>query len=125
MQQARILIAEDDALLRQLYQDTLSEAGFTIETAIDGEDALAKMKNGGYDVVLLDIIMPKVDGLTIARQLKEQPGPNPNKKIVFLSNLDNEQQKKQALALGDGYIIKSNINPGQLLEQVQGLVTSV
>lgn len=119
MPTAKILLAEDDPLLRDLYVDTLTQAGYAVDTAIDGEQTLAKLEQGGYSLALIDVIMPKIDGISIVKKVKENPPPNPLGKIIFLSNLDNDTQKKQALAVGDGYIVKSSVNPGELLEQVR------
>jgi CheY-like chemotaxis protein len=116
----KILIAEDDEFLRQLYSDVLTEEGYTITTATDGEEALRKMQEGGWDLVLLDIIMPKLSGLDVMKQAKNSPQPtNPNKCIVFLTNLDKGEEIKEALLLGNGYLIKSQITPGDLVKEVQ------
>ena len=116
----KILIAEDDQFLRELYSDVLKGEGYKIETAVDGEEAFQKMSKGGWDLVLLDIIMPKMSGLDVMRKSKELPQPlNPNKCIVFLTNLDKGEEIKQALILGNGYLIKSQITPGDLVKEVQ------
>lgn len=116
---SKILVVEDDQFLRELYEDILKSEGYAVETAVDGEEALQKIKIGGYDLVLLDIIMPKMDGLEVARQVKSSPSQNPNKLIIFLTNLDKDEEIKEALRLGNGYIIKSQITPGSLIEKVK------
>ncbi|MDP2585960.1 MAG: response regulator, partial [Candidatus Levybacteria bacterium] len=73
MDQQRILVVEDDLFLRELYIDILSAEGYKVEAAEDGGVALEKMKVGGYHLVLLDIIMPKMDGLSVMRQLQNNP----------------------------------------------------
>ena len=119
MDQQKILVAEDDLFLRELYTDILSGEGYKVESASDGEEALQKMKAGGYDLVLLDIIMPKMDGLSVMRQVQTTPPQNPNKCVVFLTNLDKDEEIKTALKLGNGYLIKSQITPGILVEEVK------
>ena len=119
MSQERILIVDDDQLLRELYVDILTTEGYVVDQARNGEEGFKKIKEGGYGLVLLDIIMPKLNGLDIMRQIKTDPPKNPNKKIVFLTNLDNEEQIREALKLGNGYLIKSQITPGNLVEEVQ------
>ena len=119
MEPARILVVEDDLFLRELYSDTLSGEGYKIETAEDGQVALEKMKAGGYDLVLLDIIMPKMDGLSVMKQLQTNTPLAPNKCVVFLTNLDKDEEIKTALQLGSGYLIKSQITPGSLIEEVK------
>ena len=119
MNTERILVVEDDLFLRELYADILQGEGYNVETAIDGEEALAKIKVGGYDLILLDIIMPKIDGLEVMRRVKKEPPQSPNKSVLFLTNLDKDEEIKAALQLGDGYLIKSQINPGSLVEEVK------
>lgn len=113
------MVVEDDLFLRELYSDVLSGEGYKVETAVDGEDALAKMKVGGYDMVLLDIIMPKMDGLSVMKQMQSAPPLAPNKCVVFLTNLDKDEEIRTALQLGQGYLIKSQITPGSLAEEVK------
>jgi len=119
MDKAKILVVEDDEFLREVYLETLTAEGYVIDTAIDGEEGLQKIKQGGYNLVLLDIIMPKMDGLTVMKKIKEEGTINPNKKIIFLTNLDKDEEIKQALALGDGYFIKSQMTPGDLIKEVK------
>jgi len=119
MDPQRILVVEDDLFLRELYADVLSGEGYKVESAQDGEAALEKMKLGGYDLVLLDIIMPKMDGLEVMRQMQNNPPKSPNKCVVFLTNLDKDEEIKTALKLGNGYLIKSQITPGILVEKVK------
>jgi len=119
MDKEKILIVEDDPLLRELYTNTLTDDGYLVESAIDGEQGLEKMKAGGYDLVLLDIILPKMDGLSVMKQYVGSSPTTPNKKIVFLTNLDKDEEIKEALKLGNGYLIKSEITPGDLLREVK------
>lgn len=119
MDPARILVVEDDLFLRELYTDILSGERYRVETAADGEEALQKMKVGGYNLILLDIIMPKMDGLEVMRQMQNTPPQAPNKCVVFLTNLDKNDEIKTALQLGQGYLIKSQITPGSLVEEVK------
>lgn len=116
---AKILIVEDDQFLRELYLDLLKAEGYLVDSVADGEDGIKKIKEGGYDLVLLDIIMPKIDGLEIMRRIKTDPPALPNKCVIFLTNLDKEEEIKTALQLGNGYLIKSQITPGNLAEQVK------
>jgi CheY-like chemotaxis protein len=115
----RILVVEDDLFLRELYVDILSGEGYKVDSAVDGEQALKKMKASGYDLVLLDIIMPKMDGLSVMRQMQNDTPLAPNKCVVFLTNLDKDEEIKTALQLGNGYLIKSQITPGSLVEEAK------
>lgn len=115
---SRVLIVEDDAFLREVYVETLASEGYIIDTAEDGEQALAKIKQGGWNLVLFDIILPKMDGLAVMKILRADPNFKPTYPIVFLTNLDNDDHIKQALQLGNGYLIKSQITPGDLKKEV-------
>jgi CheY-like chemotaxis protein len=115
----RILVVEDDLFLRELYVDVLTGEKYKVDAAEDGEIALKKMKAGGYNLVLLDIIMPKMDGLSVMKQLQNDPPQKPNKCVIFLTNLDKDDEIKTALQLGKGYLIKSQITPGTLIEEVK------
>lgn len=117
----KILIVEDEAFLRDLYVDTLTPEGYQIETAVDGDEALDKIKRGGWDLILLDIILPKksafevLDTLNLDSQFKQSAPP-----IIFLTNLDSDGDIKKALSLGgSGYLIKSQITPGDLIHEVK------
>lgn len=120
MNPKRILVVEDDAFLRQIYTDTLKAENYEVESAVDGEEGFTKMKLGGYDLVLLDILMPKMNGFEVVEKLKTDPEYKGNNKvIIYLTNLDNEADIKRALALGNGYLIKSQITPGDLVKEVK------
>jgi CheY-like chemotaxis protein len=115
----KILIVEDDAFLRDVYADTLKGEGFTIEIAVDGEDALNKIKAGGWDLVLLDIRLPKMSGFEVIDALKKDPDYKMTIPFVFLTNLDNDSDIKRALEVGSGYLIKSQITPGDLIHEIK------
>lgn len=119
MDPQRILVVEDDLFLRELYTDILSGEGYSVDAVADGEAALEKMKVGGYSLVLLDIIMPKMDGLSVMRQLQNDKPQSPNKCVIFLTNLDKDEEIKTALQLGNGYLIKSQITPGSLVKEIK------
>lgn len=118
-----ILLVEDEQYLRELYQEILTEQGYTVDVAIDGEEGYNKVKHGGYDLVILDIILPKMNGLEIMRKIRIEKPLKPNKKIVFLTNLDKDEEIKEALQLGDGYFIKSQITPGSLVNELKTYLT--
>lgn len=116
----RILLVEDDRFIRDIYHELLTEAGFTVEMAVDGEEGLTKVSEGGYDLVLLDIMLPKRDGLDILKTLKEKPPANPNRQIVLLTNLGQEAIMREGFVNGaSGYLIKSSLTPDQILAEVQ------
>ena len=119
MDKAKILVVEDDEFLREIYLETLKDEGYIVEFGIDGEEGFQKIKQGGYDLVLLDIIMPKMDGLEVMRRIKAEGEPLKNKRLIFLTNLDKDEEIKEALKLGDGYLIKSQLTPEDLIREVK------
>ncbi len=117
---ASILIAEDDTLIRDVYVEMLKNAGFEVEEARDGKEALEKLTAGGYDLVLLDIIMPFIDGLGILQTLKESPSKKKNEIILICTSLAADPKVQEALELGAGGVIfKPDITPDQLVDQVK------
>jgi CheY-like chemotaxis protein len=120
---AKILIVDDDAYLRELYEEVLKAEGYDVITAVDGEDGLAKLQQGGFDLTLLDVMMPKLDGLGVLKKLHETPPTNPNKTILLLTNLAQDPIVQEALHLGvKSYLIKADITPDQLIEKVKEYV---
>lgn len=118
--QKKILIVEDDQFLREFYQELLQSEGYLIDVAADGEIGSQKLLLGGYDLILLDIILPKKDGLQILRDLKVQPSKSPNGSVVILTNLGQDAIIKECFNLGvDGFLIKSALNPGQVLTEIK------
>lgn len=121
----KILVVEDEVFLRDLYLEILTDAGFTVDTASDGEEAFTKMKQGGYDLVLLDIMLPKKDGIQILKELKVVPPISPNKAILILTNLGQETVISEGIALGvRGYLVKSDYTPDQLITEVRRVLAT-
>lgn len=122
----RILIVEDDQYIRDLYVETLEDEGFYVENTGDGEDGYKKIFHGGYDLVLLDLMLPKMNGLTILEKIKKETPPmKPNRMIVVLSNLGQETIVAKAVSLGArGYMIKSDYTPSQVIYKVKEYLAS-
>jgi DNA-binding response OmpR family regulator len=115
----RILIVEDDQFLREFYQELLTAEGFQVDSAADGDMASAKIIEGGYNLVLLDIMLPKKDGLHILQDAKANPPKKPNGSIVMLTNLGQDAIIKTCFELGAaGYMVKSAMNPDQVLTEI-------
>lgn len=115
----RILVVEDDKYLSDLYVELLQGEGYKVDTALDGEEGYSKVYQGGYDLVLLDLMLPKMDGLQILA--KVQAGTKtPNKAIVILTNLGQDDTIAKGIAFGArGYLLKSDYNPAQLLKEIK------
>lgn len=120
MDKKRVLLVEDDTFTRELYEEVLKDSGFEVDTASDGEDGLSKLRIGGYSIVLLDVMMPKMDGLDVLRGLKNELPKTPNGPIILLTNLTHDPLINMAYGLGvKAHLVKSDITPGELLENIQ------
>jgi len=104
MRNARILYVEDDLTLSFLTRDNLERAGYTIDSCDDGLTAYDKITSGNYDLYILDVMLPKIDGYTLARKIREKNEAVP---IIFLSAKSTRDDKIYGLQLGaDDYITK-------------------
>lgn len=115
----KILVVEDDQFLREFYQELLQAEGYLVDVAADGEVGSAKIFEGGYDLIMLDIMLPKKDGVQILRENKANQPKKPNGSIVILTNIGQDAIVKTCFELGaSGYIIKSAMNPDQILTEI-------
>jgi len=113
-------VVDDELYIRDLYVEFFSAEGFAVESAIDGVEGLEKLQEGGFDLVLLDVMMPQLDGVEVLEQLSKTPPKLPNGPVVILTNLTYEGVAKDALQKGAvDYIVKADVNPGQLMERLQ------
>lgn len=119
MDKKRILLVEDEPLLQKLYTDLLTAENFTVEAVSDGVSAFEKIKQGGFDLVLLDIVLPKLGGIDIVKKLKSENTDLTNKKIVFLTNLEQGKEIDEIKSLGLNYLIKSSLTPDQFIDKVK------
>lgn len=117
-QSAKILLVDDDEFLLDMYSLKFKEAGFAIEVAMSGQDALDKLKKNTYDVVLLDIVMPVLDGFEVLQRMrKEKIGENAM--VIVLSNLGQKEDIERGLQLGAvDYIIKAHFTPKEVVDKV-------
>ena len=116
----KILIIEDDQFLSDLYCEVLKKESHQVTVALDGEEGFQKMKKGGYDLVLLDVMLPKLDGIDILKKLEAQKALNKNKKIILLTNLSGQAVlRKKGRIKVDDYLIKSSLTPDQLVAKVK------
>ena len=121
----KIVIVEDDPMIQEIYQKKFSEVGFEVLTAVSGKQVLEIAKeNQDIDVVLLDLLMPKMNGFEVTEKLRTEEGYNPNIKIIIFSNLSQKEDRDKALKLGaDGFITKAEYTPSDLVKEVQRLMT--
>lgn len=118
---AKILLIEDDLALARMYQVVLKKAGFQIDSALDGQEGLEKIKNGKPDLVLLDLILPKKDGFEILREV--QSDSQIRVSIVCLSVLQQKEDIEKAKSLGaKDYFIKTEVLPEELVRRIKTLI---
>ncbi|MGA2910585.1 MAG: response regulator [Candidatus Microgenomates bacterium] len=124
MDNKKILVVEDDQNTRNLYQRVLESAGFKVDVATDGAEGLTKCREGGYDLVLLDIMLPKMDGIVLLGELKKSPPKVPNKNIYMLTNLAHDPILKEAITLGaKDVLLKTDVNPEELVNKVKEILS--
>ncbi|OQA04439.1 MAG: Alkaline phosphatase synthesis transcriptional regulatory protein PhoP [bacterium ADurb.Bin400] len=114
-----ILVVDDDMILREMYEARLKEEGYTIISASNGEEALDKAIMEKPDLILLDIMMPKVNGIDVMKKLRES-GATSHIPIILLTALMKEVDKVKAMMTdGDAYLIKSEIMPGDVVRTIE------
>lgn len=117
----RVLLVEDDGTLRRLYGDILESEGYLVEPAVEGNEGFTKAREGGFDLILLDILLPGMQGHKILERLKQHPPQSPNGPIVMLTNQSDENMLRKCRDLGAaGEIIKSDISPDIFVHHIRG-----
>lgn len=119
----RILIVDDDEFLLDMYTVKFKEAGFEVDFAAEGATAKEKIRKHGYDAILLDIVMPQLDGFTLLKELRQEKDNIKDTLIVYLTNLGQREDIEKGLALGvDDYIIKAHFTPSEVVGKVEELL---
>ncbi len=114
----KVLIVEDEESLRVSYATYLREEGFVVQEASDGQEALEKVQKFDYTIMLLDIMLPKIDGLEVLKRVKSNPNLK-NRPILLLTNLSRDSVIKEGFDLGaEGYLIKNSETPETIKENI-------
>lgn len=117
-----VLLVEDDEFLSELYATKLNLEGFTVLSAADGKKGLKLAQEKHPDVVLLDIILPKLDGFEVLSALKSDLATNAIP-VILLTNLSQKDEVKRGLGLGAAdYLIKAHFMPSEVLKKIKALV---
>ena len=123
-QPRRILLAEDDRFLRKAGEMALKRAGYTVLTAVNGEEALRTAQSELPDLILLDLIMPKLNGFDVLQALKKE-APTAHIPVIILSNLGQDRDVQQAMEAGAAaYLIKTNLSLQALVQRVEEALTA-
>lgn len=114
-----ILVAEDEEFLMRALKDSFEGEGYTVDTAADGDEAMARLQSRRFDIILLDLLMPKRDGFYVLEQIKKSPTWKLTP-VIVLSNLGGDAEIKRALELGaDDYFVKSQHPIEEVIERVK------
>lgn len=120
---SKILITEDDPLMSRLYQKIFTFEGHEVETAENGEVGLEKVRSYQPDIILLDVMMPKMNGLQVLEKLKLDPATK-SIPVIMLTNLAGQQDAETALSKGAvKYIVKSEHEPKEIADIVKEVLT--
>jgi len=118
----RILIVEDDRFLRELIVKKLANEGYDALEAVDGEQGLQKTKEEKPDLILLDLILPGIDGFEVLA-LKKDDASVSGIPVIILSNLGQKEDVEKGLGLGAvDYLIKAHFTPGEIIEKVHNIL---
>ena len=119
-----ILLVEDDPFIVDIYNTKLKQAGFDVDIAQDGERAIDKLEEKKPDLVILDIVLPQVDGWEVLRRIKNNPDLK-NLKVIVFSNLGQQEEIEKGIKLGSvKYLIKAHYTPSQVVEQIKELLSN-
>lgn len=122
--QKKVLCIEDERFITELYKRALTKAGYSVTAVTDGDKGLAQARTNSFDVILLDIMIPQVLGIDILRKLRSEM-PNLKAKIIITTNLEQDDKTREAIEReADGYLIKAEITPRQLVEFLGNLKTN-
>lgn len=119
---ATILAVDDSASMRQMVTFTLKGAGYDVIEAVDGEDALNKAKNSNPDAVLTDVNMPKMDGITLIRELRQLPAYRHTPMLMLTTESSGDMKSKGKSAGATGWLVKP-FNPEQLLATIKKVIS--
>ena len=115
----KILLVEDEDFIRELYVRQLTKAGFLVKSAVDGQSGLNVLKSETFDLLLLDIMLPGMNGLQLLREFKTQ-NPSSPMITILLTNLGQEAVIKEGFELGaQAYLIKASYTPDQVVSEVK------
>ncbi|HPO68643.1 MAG TPA: response regulator [Candidatus Pacearchaeota archaeon] len=118
----KILLVEDDPFLIDIYTSKLEKEGFSVRISESGEDCFKKINQEKPDLILLDIILPKIDGWEVLKKIKSDENLK-NIKIIILSNLYQKEDIEKGLSLGaDKYLIKANYDPKEVIEEIKKIL---
>jgi len=117
--QYTILLVEDEEMLASMYETKFTKEGYKVVKALDGEMGVKLAGECNPDLILLDIIMPKMDGFSALKKIKEIESVK-NVPVILLTNLGQDEDIKKGQQLGSaGYLIKANLTPAEVVVKIK------
>lgn len=121
--QPKALIIEDEQFIRDIYKRQLEKSGIIVDGFGNGTEGLQSTKQTKYNIILLDIMLPDLNGLEILKQIKQNP-INKDVPVILLTNLGQDDVIKEAFTLGaQGYFIKASYTPDQIASEVKNILS--
>ncbi len=118
----KILIVEDDKFLRELISQKILQEGYDVSEAVDGEKGVTSVKEVKPDLVLLDLILPGIDGFEVLSRIKADPETS-KIPVIILSNLGQKDDIDRGLKMGAvDYMIKAHFTPAEIITKVRGIL---
>ncbi len=118
----KILLIEDDSFLVGMYETKLRMENFEVISAVDGKKGLKEAQKQNPDLIILDIILPKMDGFEVLKTLKSDPQLK-DIPVILLTNLGQKSDVERGLALGaQDYLIKAHFMPSEVIEKIKKIV---
>jgi CheY-like chemotaxis protein len=117
-----VLVADDDITLRDMYQTRLETEGYKVLVAADGEETLKIIKEQKPDLVLLDIMMPKMNGLDVLAQMKKDETMKAIPVIILTALIQDLTKVKSLMSGADDYLMKSEVMPGEVIKKVESVL---
>jgi len=118
----KILVIDDDPFFAKTLEASLPKGKYTLLTAEDGEVGLEMLKNEKPDLIILDLLMPKLDGISFLKKLKESPDL-PKAPILVSSNLSSVKKISETMSLGAiGYVIKSDESMQSIVQDIERIM---
>lgn len=118
----KVLIIEDDAFLHELCKKKFIKEGYQVISAFNGTDGLVKAPQEKPDIILLDLLLPEMDGLDLLKQLKEQTETK-NIPVIITSNYSDRERVQKGLDLGaKDYIIKAHFTPDDIVKKADEII---
>lgn len=121
-EKGKVLIIDDDKVLTKIYSQKFISRGFKVAIAYDGLDGLEKTVSEKPDIVILDIMLPKLDGVMLFRKMRAVPETE-NIAVILLTNVNDDTAIKECFKLGAiDYLVKSEVTPERLARKVEEVI---